>query len=81
MSTMNDLAVVASPTLTFSIMEAFDSSAFGSVALLGAGSPANLEQNAHKHWLLWLAKPYILVRHDDEEPFASIFVRLKLVVL
>ena len=76
---MKDLAVVAKPILTFSITDAFSSFAFGSVALLGAASPANLKDvNGTPHIR---RNFYILVRHDNQETFTSILVCLKLIVL
>lgn len=76
---MKDLAVVAKLILTFSIIEGFCSSAFGSVVLLGAWSPANLKavNSGPRFWRYC----YILVGHDHEEAFASILVCLKLIVL
>lgn len=60
-------------------MEGFCSSAFGSIALLGAGSPANLEAvNSGPHCG---RKWYVLIGHDNQETLAGIHVCLKLIVL
>ena len=59
-------------------MDAFCSFAFGSVALLGAASPANLKDVNGTPRIR--RRCYVLVRHDNQETFTGILVCLKLIV-
>lgn len=76
------MAVSATPILTFSIKEGFDSElAIGSVVVLGIGSPENLNvKGLSQEMLLYQRAKYTLVGHNHEITFSSIFVRLNLIV-
>ena len=76
---MKDFAVVAKPILTFSITDGFCSSVFGSVVLLGAGSPANLSTVNDGPCIP--RQYYLLVGHDNQKAFTGILVGLELIVL
>ena len=75
---MKDFAVVAKLILTFSITDGFCSSVFGSVVLLGAGSPANLSSVNDGQCIP--LQHYLLVGHDNEKPFTGVLVGLELIV-
>lgn len=53
----------------------------GSVAVLGAGSPANLDNTGpvSRGFHIGLRED-VLVGHDHEKAFASISIRLKLII-
>ena len=77
---MKDFAVVATvvakPVLTLSTIEEFCSSDCGTVAVLGAGSPANLERGERQHWEFSRILSYPLIWHYYKKSLTRIFVCL-----
>lgn len=86
MSILKDLAVSAIPSFTFSIKEGLESepvcseSSLMFVTAFGAGSPANLHAENLVNERNSMQRGYLLIWHNHKKPFASIFIRLKLVI-